>query len=66
MLEECRYCGFKHVDQSCVEFKRNHVSNRVNPYCTKCGRRLYNEKVRELRGSGTECTMRSLSCSHAT
>ncbi|MHB8124330.1 MAG: hypothetical protein ACYDEJ_01585 [Desulfitobacteriaceae bacterium] len=41
MLEMCRTCGYEHEDLTRVLFRRNHVSNRVLPYCGKCNRRLY-------------------------
>ena len=41
MLEKCRACGFEHEDLGHILFKRNHVSNRVLPYCSVCLRRLY-------------------------
>ncbi|MFZ3102289.1 MAG: hypothetical protein WA113_08870 [Desulfitobacteriaceae bacterium] len=41
MLEMCRSCGYEHEDLTRVLFRRNHVSNRVLPYCGQCMRRLY-------------------------
>ncbi len=41
MLEMCRSCGYEHEDLTRVLFRRNHVSNRVLPYCSQCMRRLY-------------------------
>ena len=64
MLERCRNCGFEHADRSEVEFRRNHVHNKILPYCKKCGRRLYNAEVRNLvrKGRDAECTVKSASC----
>jgi hypothetical protein len=41
MIEKCRSCGHEHHDISKVLFRRNHVSNRMLPYCSFCLRRLY-------------------------
>ncbi|HWQ71741.1 MAG TPA: hypothetical protein VN370_05395 [Desulfitobacteriaceae bacterium] len=49
MLEICRSCGFEHEDLTRVLFRRNHVSNRVLPYCGRCMRRLYRVDYRSAR-----------------
>lgn len=49
MLEKCRACGFEHEDLAHILFKRNHVSNRVLPYCSHCMRRLYQVPYRPGR-----------------
>lgn len=41
VFEKCRSCGYEHEDLERVVFKRNHVSNRILPYCNQCMRRLY-------------------------
>lgn len=41
MLEKCGTCGFEHHDMERVTFKRNHVSNKLTPFCNICERRLY-------------------------
>jgi len=50
VLEKCRSCGYEHRDISKVVFKRNHVSNRMLPYCGSCMRRLYQVPYRPERG----------------
>lgn len=49
MIEKCRSCGFEHEDLAKVLFRRNHVSNRILPYCAHCMRRLYQVPYRPDR-----------------
>jgi len=49
VLEKCRSCGFEHEDLDNILFRRNHVSNRVLPYCSHCMRRLYQVPYRPER-----------------
>lgn len=51
MIEKCRSCGFEHDDLTKVVFRRNHVSNRMLPYCMSCMRRLYKVPYRPNRES---------------
>lgn len=51
MIEKCRSCGFEHDDLTKVVFRRNHVSNRMLPYCMSCMRRLYKVPYRPNRDS---------------
>ncbi|MDA8441575.1 MAG: hypothetical protein M0Z55_04280 [Peptococcaceae bacterium] len=46
MLEKCRSCGFEHEDLAHVFYQRNHVANKILPFCSKCSRRLYNVAYR--------------------
>jgi len=41
VLEKCRSCGFEHEGPEFVYYQRNHVANKVLPFCGKCSRRLY-------------------------
>ena len=48
IMEKCRSCGHDHSDISKVVFRRNHVSNRMLPYCSYCMRRLYKVPYRPV------------------
>lgn len=40
----CR-CGFEHVNDTTINFRRDAVSNRVKLFCKKCGKRLFPEYI---------------------
>lgn len=40
----CR-CGYEHVNDAFIEFRRDAVSNRVKLFCRKCGKRIFTEYI---------------------
>lgn len=40
----CR-CGFEHIDDTYIQFRRDAISNRVKIFCSKCGKRLFTEYI---------------------
>ncbi len=49
VLEKCRSCGFEHENLDFVIYQRNHVANKVLPFCAKCSRRLYHVTFKPIR-----------------
>ncbi|WP_206810350.1 hypothetical protein [Paradesulfitobacterium ferrireducens] len=40
----CR-CGYEHVDESFIEYRRDAISNQIKLFCRKCGKRLFTEYI---------------------